>query len=129
MIRLLLITLLFIIPAKQKSVCFAVNSPSAAADNGQGIISGFGAALPVLFVISMKNDPGGAVDAISGAESDNRLAMAAVPSAQDTPRAKSGSEKAETSPGMLAILIIIMVLMILVGVFRIRVMAMENDIL
>ena len=70
------------------------------------------------------------VDLVSGAGVEYQLAMAASPVLPDTTvksQSQAKAEKVEASPLRITLLVFIMILMIVVGVLRFRVMAIEND--
>lgn len=69
------------------------------------------------------------VDVVSGACQDLYLAMAEAPVSGEKSKSPARADSVEPSPGTLAILIGILLLMIVVGVLRFRIMAMENDLL
>ena len=74
--------------------------------------------------------PSPEVDLVSGAGVEYQLAMAASPVLPDTTvksQSPAKAEKVEASPLRITLLVFIMILMIVVGVLRFRVMAIEND--
>lgn len=69
------------------------------------------------------------VDLVSGAGMEVQLAMAAQHAPAENGQSPAKAEKVEPSPVKIAIMVFIMILMILVGVLRFRMMAIENDLL
>lgn len=69
------------------------------------------------------------VDLVSGANTEIHLAMAVQHAPDERGQSPAKAEKVELSPAKIAILVFIMILIILVGVLRFRMMAIENDLL
>ncbi len=102
--KVFLLVLFFLFPATQMSVGFAP--------------------------IGQFDSPCTEVDLVPGAGVENQLAMAASPALPDTTvksQSAAKAERVEASPSRIALLVFIMFLMIVVGVLRFRVMAIEND--